>query len=307
MKRREFLGFLTGLVAQGSTLLQAHSRRRHRPASRLERIGISSWSFHNYFASTREKGWTGPAETMVLLDFPAFAAERYKVHQLEFFALHLASIGTAYLQELKSQLLRAHSHLVNIDVDTEGIHTAGGLSDPDRAVRDAAVEALRRWIDIAARLGARSVSCDPGPLDPRNPAPTVDSYRRLAAYARARRVCVLVETRAGYGSEDPEAWSNLFKRVNNNSLGALPDLGDFSDPKAGGRGLALLFPFARTLCHAKGFDFDHDGNETEFDFPACVALSKRVGFRGVYSVEYEGSGDPYEGIQNVINELDRLL
>jgi sugar phosphate isomerase/epimerase len=61
------------------------------------------------------------------------------------------------------------------------------------------------------------------------------------------------------------------------------------------------------VCHAKGLDFDSAGNETKFDFPKCIEISKKAGFKGIYSIEYEGPGDPYEGVQKTLDELLRYL
>jgi sugar phosphate isomerase/epimerase len=61
------------------------------------------------------------------------------------------------------------------------------------------------------------------------------------------------------------------------------------------------------VCHAKGLHFDSAGKETEFDFPKCIAISKKAGFKGIYSIEYEGPGDPYEGVQKTLDELLRYL
>ena len=319
MKRREFLGYLAGGVA-AATLnektswllgLPRYARSSH-PVSRSayllsRRIGVSSWSFHNYFPQTRESNYNGPRATFALLDFPAMIAERYQVHHLEFVAPHFASTEPAYVEELRSQLIRARSFLVNLPIDIKEMWTEGGLSDPNEPVRNAAVEAAKKWIDIAWRLRGRSVRCDPGKMDPQNLAPTVDSYRSLVAYASRKGIRVIIENHGGVGSEHPEQLVKLFKSVNSRYLGALPDFGNFPDAKTRARGLALLFPYAPTVCHAKGLEFDARGNEMKYDFPNCIEIAKRERFSGVYSVEFEGDGDPYQGVQNVINELLRDL
>ncbi|HVB29707.1 MAG TPA: TIM barrel protein [Terriglobia bacterium] len=311
MKRREFMGYLAGGLAAATlngkeTLLLGRSRRISHPAYLLsQRIGISSWSFYNFFPSTRSSDYRGPDETFALLDFPKMMADRYRVHHLEFVAPHFASTEPAYLGELRSQLIRARSYLVNLPIDIPEMWTGGGLSDPSESVRDAAVEAAKKWIDIAVHLRARSVRCDPGKMNPQNLAPTIDSYKRLAAYARRKNIRVIVENHGGVGSEHPEDLVKVFKGVNSRYLGALPDFGNFPDAKTRARGLGLLFPYAPTVCHAKGLEFDAQGNEMKYNFPACVEIAKRESFRGVYSVEFEGSGDPYQGVQDVINELLR--
>jgi sugar phosphate isomerase/epimerase len=248
-----------------------------------------------------------PVQILALLDFPEMIADRYKVHSLEFVAPHFASVEPTYFQELKSRLTRARSRLVNIPVDIEELGTAAGLSDPDAKVRARAITAVKKWIDIGRQLGARSVRCDPGKLNPEDLSPTVKSYKELAAYGRSKGLHVIIENHGGVGSEHPEELVKLFKKVDGEFIGALPDFGNFPDEATRLAGLPLLFPYARTVCHAKGLEFDADGNETKFDFKRCVEISKSAKYKGVYSIEYEGSGDPYDGVQKVVDELLRYL
>ena len=315
MNRRYFFtrivaGAAASWAADSITPLLA-ARRTRRPAApsvdRHARIAISSWSFHNYFQSTREKEFNLPGSMLALLDFPEMIADRYKVHNFEFVAPHLASTEATYLKELKSRLVRTRSRLVNIPVDIEEIDTAGGLSDPDEKVRDRAIEASKKWIDIAHDLGAVAVRCDPGKMDPANLAPTVGSYKKLAAYGKSKSVQVIIENHGGVGSEHPEELVKLFKEVGGSSIGALPDFGNFPDEATREKGLLLLFPYARVVSHAKGLQFDASSHESQYDFPKCIAIAKKAGYKGVYSVEYEGPADPYDGVQKVVNELEKYL
>jgi sugar phosphate isomerase/epimerase len=244
---------------------------------------------------------------LALLDFPEMIADRYKIHNLELCAPHFASTEKTYLQELKSRLVRTHSHVVNMPVDIQEFRTGGGLSDADQEVREAAVNAAKTWIDIAVAVGSKSVQCDPGEMDPEDLGPTVESYKRLAAWGRPKGVQVIIENHGAVGSEHPEELVRLIKKVGTDMVGALPDFGNFPDEATRERGLAALFPYARGVCHAKGLDFDAAGNETEFNFPKCMEISKKAGFKGIYSIEYEGPGEPYEGVQKTLDELLRHL
>jgi len=312
MVRRDFfIRFAGGVaaLAQGSELRGQAKHRRSgiNRSDKRDRISISTWSLHNYFQATRENDFAMPGNMLALLDFPEMIADRYKVHNLEFCAPHFASTEKAYLLELKRRLLRTHSRVVNMPVDIEELRMGGGLSDTDEQVRDAAVSGARTWIDVAVAIGSKSVRCDPGKLNPEDFSPTIDSYKSLAAYGRPRGVHVIIENHGGVGSEHPEDLVRLFKKAGTEVVGALPDFGNFPDEATRERGLALLFPYAHVVCHAKGLDFDPAGNETKFDFPKCVAISKRAAFTGVYSIEYEGPGDPYEGVQKTLDELLRYL
>jgi sugar phosphate isomerase/epimerase len=317
MNRRDFLTKIAGGAAVASRFgtkntipllaLQPGDTSTTYPADKRSRVSISTWSFHNYFPSTREKEFNLPVKTLALLDFPGMIADKYNVHNLEFCAPHLASTEQSYLQELKDRLAKAQSRIVNIPVDIDEISTKGGLSDPDNKVRENAIKGSKKWIDIAEVLGCPSVRCDPGKLDRKNPHLTVDSFKQLSAYAKLKKVRVIIENHMGVGMEHPEDLLMLFNKVGGEQVGALPDFGNWPDEATREKGLKMLFPHAHVVCHAKGLEFDAGGNETKFNFAKCVEISKQAGYKGVYSVEYEGPGDPYDGVQKVVNELEKYL
>lgn len=298
MNRRTFL-FTPAAV----TFLRG-ATQRESPAAR---IGISTWSFHNFFFTTRDD--TAPPLTgkpWDVLDYPEMIADHYHVHEMEIVAPHFASTEPLYLAEVKARLGRAHSHLVNIPVDIPELDTGAGLSDSDAKLTEKIITACKKWIDAAHALGAKSVRCDPGKINTADLKPTVTSYKALAAYGASKGIFVVIENHGGVGSEHPQELVDLFKAVGKN-CGALPDFGNFPDEATRQNGLKLLFPYAHAVCHAKGLKFDAKGNETVFDFGQCVQTSKDAGFKGVYSIEFEGEGDPHRGVQNVINELRRFL
>jgi sugar phosphate isomerase/epimerase len=289
---------LTAAIASGAAAQAADT-----PS---ERIGISTWSFHNFFSTTLDDKLPPLSKSWDLREFPEMIADRYHVHQMEMVAPHFESTKLSYLREVKSRLERAHSHLVNIPVDIKELEVKGGLSDPDPKVRETAIAACTKWIDIAKELGAKSVRCDPGEMNRVDLSNTISSYKKLASYAGSKGLYVIIENHGGVGSEHPEDLVKVFKAVGDH-CGALPDMGNFPDEATRERGLPLLYPYAPTVSHAKGLEFDEHGVETAFDFPRAMQAAKRAGFQGVYSIEYEGPGDPYTGVQNVVNELMRYL
>jgi hypothetical protein len=315
MLRRDFLARLAAGAARARLLhagngLALPAQRRAAPlsaTSKLDRISISTWSLHNYFRSTREEGFDLPGPLLALIDFPEMISDKYQVHHFEFCTTHFASTDASYLQEIKYRLIHTRSTIVNMPVDIPELWDQGGLSDPSKKMRDAAVNAYKPWIDIAHNLGVKSVRCDPGTFDPENLVRTVESYKALATYALAKGVRVLIENHGRVGSEHPEELAKLFKLLAPQHVGALPDFGNFPDAATREKGLKLLFPYAQVVCHAKGLDIGPDGIEKQYDFARAMEISKKAGFKGIYSIEYEGPGDPYTGIQRTLDELVRYL
>jgi len=311
MRRRDFisnlaLGSVAGMILYPEGL-EAQDTKGAAVADKLGRISISTWSFHNYFKATREPEFKLQGDMLKLPDFPKMIVDRYKLHNLEMCAPHFDSTSTAYLRDLKARLTEVGSKVVNMPVDIEELWEKGGLSDPDERVRGNAIKGAKKWIDIAVQIQCGSVRCDPGKMDPKNLAPTIDSYKQLSEYGRSQGVHVIIENHGGVGSEHPEELVAVFKGVGGGHVGALPDFFNFPDEAIRMKGLELLFPFARVVCHAKGMKFDASGKETEYNFPKCIEISKKSGFKGVYSIEFEGPGDPYVGCQKVLDNLLKAL
>ncbi|MGH9434369.1 MAG: sugar phosphate isomerase/epimerase family protein [Terriglobia bacterium] len=307
MNRRDFLSGAAGMAGLAARRKAHHAAPGARApqyydTARLLHAGISSSSFNNFFARTRAAASRLPGPMMPLLDFPGIISDRYQVHHLEFNSLHFATTEPEYLAQLRREIHRARSRLVNIDAHAP--EEGGGLSDRDPAARNAAVAIVKQWIDVAHATGAASVSTSPGSVNTADLNPTLDSYRALADYGRRRRVNVLIEN-----GEDtaPGEIIDVLRQAGERTLAALPNFSKFASPSARIAGLELLFSRVITLCHANGVSFDNQGNETTFDFQQCIEIAKRYRFSGIYSVEFDGPGDPYQGVQNVINELMRFL
>jgi hypothetical protein len=161
--------------------------------------------------------------------------------------------------------------MVNIPIDIKELWETPSLSSPDPAVRKHAIGLYSAWIDRASALGVPSVRCDPGLLRLRDLAPTIASYRTLVHYAASRRVEVSVENH-GSAAAHPEQLADVLRQ---SGAAALPDFGNFPDDATRERGLRLLFPLARSICHAKLIP----------QIGQCVEIAGQAGFQGVYSIE----------------------
>jgi len=317
MLRRDFLARLAAgaaaLGVAGSGEAFAYTRKKHKlpkppkVSSKLERIAISSWSLHNYFRATRRSDFNLPGPMVALLDFPDLIIERYKVHRFEFYTTHFASLEMAYLKEIKYSVSHSHSTIVNMCIDIEECGSEGTFSDPDPEARQTALEAVKQWVDVAHSLGVKSVRVSPGKVDPENLARTADAYKALTAYAQTKGVHVNVENDGAFGTENPQELLTLLRLAGAGHIGTLPNFANFPDEPTREAGLAMLFPYAQTVCHASGLEFGADGAETEYNFPTAMDIARKADFRGVYSIEFNGSGDPYAGIQKTLDELLKNL
>ena len=287
MKRREFL-VRSGLAALAAPVLAG--------ADPLARICVSSWSFHTLFPTSDKKSASIQGKPLELFEFPEMIADRYGVHNVELVAPVFLSTEPSYFRDFKERLKKAHSRLVNIPVDIGELWEKPALSSTDAGEREHAIGLYTKWIDRARELGSPSVRCDPGKINTADLSPTISSYRTLVAYGRSKGVDVIVENH-GTASEHPEELAQILKA---SGAGALPDFGNFPDNETRERGLRLLFPLAKGVCHAKL-------NNERFDLARCVQISKDAGFQGVYSIEAGGRGDPFRAVEEVLAALRASL
>lgn len=302
MKRRQFLtGSAAGLFAACRTAAAEGAEEAKRA-----RIAVSSYPFYNQFAATRDKSLPALEKPLDLLDFPELIADRFHLHNLEILSPHFESQSPSYAKEVNLRLKRAHSQIVNIPIDVSELWNQAGLSAADPKTRNRAISLYGPWFEFAHSVGARSVRCDPGKINPGDLEPTLASYRTLAANAETKGLYVLIENHFGVGSEHPEELVRILKIVGGH-LAALPDFGNFPDQATRDRGLKLLFPLARTICHARDTEGDGKGNLLHFDLGECVRISKEAGYRGFYSVEAEASGNVDVNVQHVCDELMKSI
>ncbi len=312
MNRRKFLknSTATALVVRASSkigLASAGGRvGRSSESEKREGIGVSTWSLHAYFHQTRPEGFKWPGKMLDLREFPELVVDRYHVHNFEFVNSHFESTDPTYLNDLKAALKKVHGRLVNIPVDYDSDWEGKGLCDPDDTTWRKEIEERKKWIDIAAGLGARSIRPNPGgTVQMTDLSRPIAAYKELGAYGKLRGIRVIIENHGNVAAKAANIVA-IVKGAGPDWVGALPDFGNFPEAERYA-GLELMFPFAPTVCHARGLKFNEQGDETEFDFRRCVRIAEAASFKGVYSAEVGGPGEPYDVIQKVVDELMRYL
>ena len=268
-----------------------------------DRIAVTTWSFHAYFPQTAEKNFKWPGPALNVRQFPGMIADHYGVHKLELCSVHFESTSPAYVRDVKAALAKAHSEVVNMPVDYDQDWEGRGLSDPNDRQWEKEITEREKWIDIAAYLRAQSIRPNPGGTEKTDLARPIAAYKRLGAYGRKKNVRVIIENHGGVAGKAGNIVA-IAKAAGYPWVGALPDFGNWSNPAARFPGLRLMFPYALTVCHAKGIDLPP---ARRFDFGQCVRISKSARFRGAYSAEFEGGKSPYEGVQDLITAVEKNL
>lgn len=215
-------------------------------------------------------------------------------------AMEALSLKKPDLTKVKAALRQYGVKVLNMPIDY------GNISGLDEAKRKADLAVIKMWIDVASELGSMGARVNTGhqPEGVFDLKVTAASYRELAEYAQAKGVALVMENHGGM-SADPKNILKLFEMVNHPNFRVCPDFGNFEDAI---RYEALDMIFNEPiLVHAKTYVFDEHGDHVPFDFPRCVAIAKKHGYDGYYSIEFEGPGDQREGIRKTIELIRKSV
>jgi sugar phosphate isomerase/epimerase len=201
---------------------------------------------------------------------------------------------------------------VLIMVDDEG-----DLSIENQSKRGQAIENHKLWVDAASQLGCHSIRVNlsgTSDLEIWKNA-SIDSLRKLSAYASASKINILVENHGGHSSNA----SHLMEVINTVDLPnclTLPDFGNFCIERKENicteeynkyKGVEELLSKAGAVS-AKSYDFDDQGNETTIDYQKMLTLVKKEGYTGYIGVEYEGDRlSEKEGILSTKKLIEKYI
>jgi sugar phosphate isomerase/epimerase len=291
MNRRAFLES-SGAILAGFTVLRAAGPDIQFPTGPKDRLAVSSWPFRKLFSPH--------GGTMRLHMFPAMVVSRFGVKGIEPLNDHFPSSSDAYLSQFKEAVAKAGAHIVNIPVNP-----GGSLYDPNDQKRLAAISTAKHWIDIAGTLGSPSIRVSvegPAGTQP-DAAKTLESLKALSAYGAERNIVVNVENDDPH-SEDAFFLTGIIDKADSPYLRALPDFCNSMIEKHGDESfndsaLKAMFSRAYNISHVK--DSEMDG-ETLYrvNVSKCFDIAKAARYKGYFSMEWEGRGEPFGGTQKLI-------
>jgi len=177
----------------------------------------------------------------------------------------------------------------------------GNLAQPDEAKRRQQIEYDKAGLRMAHRLGAPVVRINVGNTGggPEADA-TVGVERVIAAFkellpvARQLKIRLAIENHGGVS----KTAANIVKIIQGTDpkwVGAMVDFGNFPDAVRYEE-VAKVAPYA-FVTHVKIIEFDERGEAASYDFPRVLNMLKAQKYKGSLSIEYEGKGDPVEGVR----------
>ena len=306
MNRRQFLGTALATGSAGASALFAASEPHiDFPTEPRARLGVASYPFRAFIDAphNRDRDKTKPG--MTLVEFPAMVREKFNVRNIEPLDSHFVSLEAAYLGQLRDAVEKAGCRVINIPA---GVRTS--LYDPDAAKRKAGVVGAKRWVDAAVALGSPSVRIHISGV--RGVTPDVgraaESLRAVAEYGAEKNIVINLEN-DDPDTEDAFYLVKVIEQVNSPWLHGLPDFCNSmlkGDEKYNYDSVTAMFKHAYNISHVKDSEVDN-GKVFRVDVGKTFGIAKQTGYRGFFSMEWEGQGGPYEGTQKLIDASLKYL
>ena len=241
-----------------------------------------------------------------LKDFAAHVAAKFNIHKIEPWSRVFPSTDAKYLDQFRAAVEQARSAVVDIAADEEYSHYSA-----DPAVRERAMTASKKWIDVGVALGSPSVRTHVP--EAKNSKPDIgratDTFLRVAEYAAKRNVVVHLENDDPV-SEDPFFIVQVIEKVNSPWLRALPDFGNSlaaHDEGFAYRAIDAMFAHAYGICHVKDSEQNDQGTIVHVDLARTFGILKKREYKGYCSIEYDAPGDPYKTTAELIQKTIEFL
>ena len=279
MTRRDCFRTAAGvaLAAQVSTL-KAAAKGRFHPA-------ICAYSFRNQLK----------AGTMTYADIVKMAAET-GCDGVDLTTYWLADTNDETLLPLRRQAFRAGIAIYNIGVRVR-------LAQPTAELQAAELETVRKWVDVADRVGASVMrifggAVPKGATEEQAIGWAAETLKRAGEIAGKRGVTLGVEDDGGITTNAGPTVA-IVKRAASPWAGINLDIGNFPDD--GYAQIEMCAPYATTV-HFKTAVHVNKQKEPA-DWPRVLSILGAAGYKGYLALEYEEETDPVNVVPKLIAKM----
>jgi sugar phosphate isomerase/epimerase len=281
--RRELLGALPAL--SGATLLRGATG----PGCRL-RPGLVAYSFRKELE----------ARTMTYERLIRYVSE-LGLDGLDTTVYWFPDTSDQFLSLLRTTAYKNAVSLYSIAVRVR-------LCQPTAELQRNEVENIKKWVDVAVKVGASHVrvfggSVPKGSSESQAIGWAVEVLKRGADYAGTRGIVIGVEDDGGL-TTNAEQTVAIVKGADSPFVGINLDTGNF--PKNGYSQVALCIPYAVNV-HFKSRIATEDGNKEAVDWDRLVGMFAKAGYKGYLSLEYEETERAEAAVPLLVTELQRSV
>jgi len=194
-------------------------------------------------------------------------------------------------------------------VEIYSLGTRVRLAQPTADLREAQIVELRKWMDVAQRIGATHIrvfggSKPEGATLEQAIGFAAETLKRGAEYAGARGIILGVEDDGGITDFAKET-IEIVKRADSPWAGMNLDIGNFRPPKVYEQ-IEMSIPYAVSTHVKTTVALDDGGGRAPCDWDRVFAMFSNHGFRGYMGLEYEASADPSAAVPGYLRRLKEL-
>jgi sugar phosphate isomerase/epimerase len=297
LNRRSFLGSTlvagTGLAsAVGSPLIEPIKRN----GKSLLKLSIAAYGYRKYLDLKIK-----PRPPMTLDDFADVAAGM-ELPAIEPTAYYFADTSPGEMARYRGRCTR-----LGLDISSTAISNNFCLRDPARLRKE--IEHVKKWTDLAAVLGAKTIRIFAGNLEKGDSeegarARIVTSIQECCDHAGKYGIYLALENHGGI-TANCDGILAIVKTVQSKWFGVNLDTGNFrtEDPYGDLRRLA---PYA-VVVQVKTEIQDKGKPKQLADLPRLMKILRDAEYRGYVALEYEAAEEPKTAIPLAIAELKKLM
>jgi sugar phosphate isomerase/epimerase len=264
-------------------------------------LSLTTWSLHRSLGPLRWTRWDpnqkmqvtqseAQPEFMRLVDLPAAAAAK-GFEALDVCHFHIPDTSDSALRTLRKAFEEANLKFYTLLLDY------GDISSSDEIRRQSDIAYIKKWIDIAAKVGAERLRVVAGESDASDKLGldrAAQTILTLLAYGREHGVKIITEN---FRSLTSTIENCLY--LNEACEGQLRFIADFGNFKSASKydDLAKLVQLAENI-HGKA-NYDATGLPDVPEFEHCLDSVFKSNYNGPITIVYDGPGDEWDGIERV--------
>jgi len=181
------------------------------------------------------------------------------------------------------------------------------MAQPTPELQAAAVELVRKWLDVAVRLGASHMrifggAVPKGATEDQAVAWAVETLKRAAEDAGKKGVILGVEDDGGI-TTNADRTVEIVKKADSPWVGINHDIGNFPDD--GYRQIEMCAPYATNVHYKSEVHVAKKGEST--DVGRVLEILAKAGYRGYLALEYEAAGDPATEVPKLIAQMQQAM
>ena len=194
-------------------------------------------------------------------------------------------------------------------VEIYSISVRTDLCKPEGAERDQQLADLRKWVDVAEKLGAGHIrvfggNVPKGATEQQAAGWVTENLKVASGYSGSKGVILGLENHGGI-TEKAETILSIVKNVNSPWVGINMDTGNFN--RNAYEQIAMCLPYAVNAQYKVLIKPGAEGKAVPADWPRLVRMFADSGYKGYFALEYEEKEPAPTAVPRLTRELNAIV